>query len=1465
MSLEQLHDLINHYMEENGAIRMYYRKNDGDTSIRVVEPLDWDNYHVFRAYCHLRKEERMFKLSNILEWQCFDSVEEALAYHANPPEDDGTADPPEILPAQRQTRPNTQTSRTTQDPLKPFSTITTNDEWSRLLKYYAQCIIREYQQQYELEKEYLKPFSFPLNDIEKFLLGEISLEFKVGYQLQQNAITSFIQNNQQNNNMQLCIGYPFLVMGANKIYPLIYSPLDIKADSQRVILQAEKFEVSYAALKSLRLEEDEILLFLEECEHVTPNPGQSLVEALRTLLIQKVSSTFQMNLPVRSNSLEPMSIFNAPALFWVSGNNITGNLIRELHDLAEKNWSDVSIAMKQLLTIQPDHEYLEVQNLEQDKNLYVTQVNQQQIRAVHASQSEPILIVTGPPGTGKSQLILNLIAQSFMNGESVLFASRNNQAVDVVMRRLQNELKFQGAIRTGNTENRGRAAQHMRAALNSIGSGKNPQAFHLIVQGYQVAREKILDAQSQLLEVRRLLGLYTSYKLERGTYLSFLPKNITKLVEANTPSVQMSDLDNLQNTMSIFLEGGLKLKEAKSQLENELNEIEVENSSQSDLIADLHSFEDQWGAFGGGFLKIRQYQKLSDLHTHLQTWFDLIYLIELSAQRIKISDEIAQTNEQLTSLKVQLPSELLDHLERCITTISAQKLKLLEAQSKKLLQWFKSSSEIPSGVFGMLVHWIRFGRFFKKKTDNLMSLQESLELRVLRAPEIRDLGLVGILIAAEELVGFISAVLLQQSLLHTESELQKVNEDFSIKITNLAEPIRNDLGKLGRFNFDHQSLRDRLIDLNSKVVSLTDQVNQLGERINRKIHGNDDKLQLLTEFASSIAGKDERLWQLYIPVEPEIIVSHVTKWHNILAFWKANAGMVHVQLQLAKFPNEENAILNVKRTSDELMDLSGEVMRATWVDRAQKADNELMQKVHDYVSALEALTREYDSFSYQYFKSMEQNNLVHAVKLFPIWATTNLAAKSNFPLSNGYFDVVIIDEASQCDIPSALPLLYRAKRIVIIGDPNQLRHVATINQETDLELAAKYGVGPDAYLYKVNSLFDLASRSSGSHPGTLLLNEHYRSDHRIISFSNREFYKNKLVIKTDLSVRNIRKTFLNEYGGIFWVNVAGQAEHARDSNFNSMELSNIQTLVPKLWESLRKHEMGGANLGIVTPYREQENQIQTWFKAHASPEGAVTIGTAHKFQGDERDFMIFSTVAAPGMSEGSIKWLDKEKNLLNVAVTRARITLIVVGNWNYCKTLPVSHAFRRLADYVEEQARVVSEIDSLPFFGKPAPNIIGYLTDPHNPEHNRTTLRRFISTCKEFVWWVDPYLTNHVVDLFWDVFQDPIVTIKQVQLITALEQTQPGEGNKKPPLNIEKFNQFSSELSKRGINISLRLLERRQLPHDRLLYAPSQSINMPPFSGAYGDHRHVSEYTQSLTERELFIKYWEQARPINLL
>ena len=175
-------------------------------------------------------------------------------------------------------------------------------------------------------------------------------------------------------------------------------------------------------------------------------------------------------------------------------------------------------------------------------------------------------------------------------------------------------------------------------------------------------------------------------------------------------------------------------------------------------------------------------------------------------------------------------------------------------------------------------------------------------------------------------------------------------------------------------------------------------------------------------------------------------------------------------------------------------------------------------------------------------------------RIFPIvmstlsaWCVTNLSARGNIPLHPGMFNLVVIDEASQCNIPSVLPLPYRAKRAVIIGDPNQLRHITKIASRRDQMLQEKHKfetASDQSFLFSQQSLFDIAYRNAES-PRSL--REHFRSHRDIIDFSNQQWYRNQLLI---FSNTDDLKTPAGVRPGIRWYNVKGRVERSRFFNGN---------------------------------------------------------------------------------------------------------------------------------------------------------------------------------------------------------------------------------------------------------------------------------------------------------------------------
>lgn len=307
--------------------------------------------------------------------------------------------------------------------------------------------------------------------------------------------------------------------------------------------------------------------------------------------------------------------------------------------------------------------------------------------------------------------------------------------------------------------------------------------------------------------------------------------------------------------------------------------------------------------------------------------------------------------------------------------------------------------------------------------------------------------------------------------------------------------------------------------------------------------------------------------------------------------------------------------------------------------------------------------------------SVPFSSIVPVREFMPCWAVTSLSAYGRIPLKPGYFDYVIIDEASQCDIPSALPLLYRAKKAIIVGDPNQLKHISVIKPNVNGILMKRHSIEKARFSYLSSSLYDLAS----SVQTPFMIRNHYRCHPDIVSFSNNYFYRNELRVATDVGKVNFLAGYMP---GIEWIDVEGKTEHPRSgSAYNVQEADRVVEVLEDIVKSGYK-----GTIGVVSPFRAQINLIQKLVLnneqiSNAIERNEIVVDTAHKFQGDEKDVIVFSTVIAHGVPDSCLKFLNEQKNVFNVAITRARANLLIVGSLNYCGKTDVNF-IREFASFV---------------------------------------------------------------------------------------------------------------------------------------------------------------------------------------
>ncbi len=275
------------------------------------------------------------------------------------------------------------------------------------------------------------------------------------------------------------------------------------------------------------------------------------------------------------------------------------------------------------------------------------------------------------------------------------------------------------------------------------------------------------------------------------------------------------------------------------------------------------------------------------------------------------------------------------------------------------------------------------------------------------------------------------------------------------------------------------------------------------------------------------------------------------------------------------------------------------------------------------------------------------------LEAFPAWACTSRSLCEILPANPGMFDLVVIDEASQCDLALASVALMRGRRAVIVGDPNQLRHVCFLSsarEQASLVRNEFTAAMRERFNYR-RSLFDVAADMVDQR-NFFFLSEHFRSHPQIIGFSNQRFYDESLQVMTS-------RPSTNPQSAIQIVQAKGKREP--DSSVNLAEVEAVFEAV----KAITDHENGSAppSIGVVSPFRDHADAINDRFLSEYSAETiakhSLVVGTAHSLQGDEKDVIIFTTSIDPDSHPASLRFLESP-NLFNVAITRARRELMIV-------------------------------------------------------------------------------------------------------------------------------------------------------------------------------------------------------------
>ena len=314
---------------------------------------------------------------------------------------------------------------------------------------------------------------------------------------------------------------------------------------------------------------------------------------------------------------------------------------------------------------------------------------------------------------------------------------------------------------------------------------------------------------------------------------------------------------------------------------------------------------------------------------------------------------------------------------------------------------------------------------------------------------------------------------------------------------------------------------------------------------------------------------------------------------------------------------------------------------------------------------------------------------------FPVISTSLSSVENQFKLmqKDAGFGLAMIDEAGQAVNYHVVGLLQRCRQAVFVGDPIQLEPIVTIPKSIDLTVAHDFislsnkdgeQAWGDDYLISESSAQSIADKAGqffsmiGTREVGLSLLVHRRCNEPMFSIANKIAYDNKMVLASKaIEWKAIQSG---------WIHVEESADKLSDAGYNNKtEASVAMDIAQFLSEQHPKMVAGG--IFIISPFSNMSKTLKKHWIELAKSEAnhkwmqvafgekkmlddvglfaKDNIGTVHTFQGKEASTVLFCTAASIVRNKISgISWVNSKPNLLNVAITRAKHHLFVIGNLN---------------------------------------------------------------------------------------------------------------------------------------------------------------------------------------------------------
>ncbi|MCC9295969.1 AAA domain-containing protein [Clostridium sp. WLY-B-L2] len=321
---------------------------------------------------------------------------------------------------------------------------------------------------------------------------------------------------------------------------------------------------------------------------------------------------------------------------------------------------------------------------------------------------------------------------------------------------------------------------------------------------------------------------------------------------------------------------------------------------------------------------------------------------------------------------------------------------------------------------------------------------------------------------------------------------------------------------------------------------------------------------------------------------------------------------------------------------------------------------------------------------YEKDKIVGYTHLINTLFLIVPVISTTFASVSTFLkyVDKNGLGTLIIDEAGQATPYSALGALWRTCKAIVVGDPLQVEPVVTVPKELskkfaeEFEIEASYRVEELSVQMLADSINPYGGYREYSYGKMWLgcpLVIHRRCLDPMFSISNEIAYNNRMFKKSVNPEANVL-LLLNKS---IWIDIKGKENGDRDHFVPAQGDKAIEMVL-----SAFELQNGFPNLYIISPFKTVANNIKSLLKKALNKHYPnydqndigdwvdKSCGTVHTFQGKEANEVIIILGCDEKSGEGAAQWAGKKPNILNVAMTRAKYRVAVIGDSSLWKKIP---------------------------------------------------------------------------------------------------------------------------------------------------------------------------------------------------